>query len=102
MRVAAVTVAAAAELTVVAAITMAVRMAATLAGIVVVAATVTATAFVSEDNRGDSDCGGNRQQSTKSGSKDMGAVGIATESAKAMETALVTATTKTPMPTILH
>jgi hypothetical protein len=82
--VAAVTVAAVAELTAVAATTKAVTMAATMVAIVVAAATVTATATVGcEDIGGDSDGRGHRQQSTIIGSKDMVAVGIAMETAHA-------------------
>ncbi len=89
-----VTVAAAAELTAVAATTKAVTMAATMAVIVVAAATVTATAVSREDIGGDSDGRGHRQQSTKIGSKDMVALVTARETA-----ATGAATTAAGMPT---
>ncbi len=81
MMVAAVTVAAAAELTAVAA-TMKARMTATtMAAIVVAAGTVTATAVGGEDIGGDSNGGGHRQQSTIIGSKNTVAVVTAMETA---------------------
>jgi hypothetical protein len=77
------TVAAAAELTTVAATTKAVTMATTMAAIVVAAATVTATAVGGKDIGGNSDGGGHRQQSTKIGSKDTVVVVTAMETAHA-------------------
>ncbi len=77
------TVAAAAELTTVAATTKAVTMAATMAAIVVGAATVTGTAVGGEDIGGNSDGGGHRQQSTIISSKDTMAVATAMETAHA-------------------
>ncbi len=77
------TVAAAAELTAVAATTKAVTTAATMAVIVVLVVTVTATAVGSEDIGGDSDSKGHRQQSTITGSKDTVAVATAMETAHA-------------------
>ncbi len=71
------TVAAAAELTAVAATTKAVTTAATMA------ATVTATAVGSKDIGGNSDGGGHRQQSTIIGSEDTVAVATAMETAHA-------------------
>jgi hypothetical protein len=53
---------------------MAVTMATTMAAIVVAAATVTASAVCSEDKSSNSNGRGHRQQSIKSGSKDMVAV----------------------------
>ncbi len=42
------------------------------------------------------------RQSTKSGRKDLVAVETATETATRMETTMVTMTTKTPTPTMVH
>ncbi len=80
---AAVTVAAVAELTAVVVTTKAVTRAATMVAIVVGAVTVTATAVGGEDIDGDSDGRGHRQQSTIIGSKDMVAVTTAMETAHA-------------------
>ncbi len=77
------TVAAAAELTAVAATTKALTTAATMAAFVVAAATVTATAVGGKDIGGNSDGGGHRQQSTIIGSKDTVAVATAIETAHA-------------------
>ncbi len=87
MMVAAVTVAAAAELMALVETKRAVTTATTIAAIVVAAVTVSATAVGGEDNGGDSDGWGHRQQSTKIGSKDTVA-GVT-----AMETAAVGAAT---------
>jgi hypothetical protein len=73
-----------------------------MAAIVVAAATVTATVVSSKANGGNSGGGGHRQQSTKSGSKDMVAVATVTERATAPETAMVTAISKMPTPTMAH
>jgi hypothetical protein len=62
---------------------MAMIMAATMAAIVVVAATVIATGVCVKDNGSDSDGRGHRQQSIKSGSKDMVVVATAMETAAA-------------------
>ncbi len=91
---AAVTVAAVAELMAVAATMTAVTTAATMVAIVVAGATVTATAVGSEDNGGDSNGQGHRQQSTKICSKDMVAVATAMETAAA---GTATTATGTPM-----
>ncbi len=77
------TVAAAAELTAVAATMKAVTTAATMAAIVVAAATVTATAVGGKDIGGDSDGRGHRQQSTIIGSEDTVVVVTAMETAHA-------------------
>jgi hypothetical protein len=78
-----VTVAAAAELTAVAATAKAVTTAATMAANVVAAGTVTATVVGSKDIGGDSDGGGHRQQSTIIGNKDTVVVATAMETAHA-------------------
>ena len=88
------TVAVAAELTAVAAITTAVTTAATMVAIVVAAATVTATAVGGKDYGSDSDGRGHRQQSTKIGSEDTVAVTTVIETAAACA-----ATTAAGMPT---
>ncbi len=77
------TVAAAAELTAVAATTKAVTTAAIMAAIVVAAATVTATAVGGEDIGSNSNGWGHRQQSTIIGSKGMVAVATAMKIAHA-------------------
>ncbi len=85
-----VTVLAADELTAVAATKVAGRMATTMAAIVVVVATVTATAISGKDNGSNSNGQGNRQQSTKIGSKDT--VAVATLMGTAATGAAMTAT----------
>ncbi len=93
------TVAAAAELTAVAATTKAVTTAATMAEIAVAAATVTVTVVGGKDIGGDSDGGGHRQQSTIIGSKDMVAAATAMETAHA-GAAMTAAGTPTTAPGI--
>jgi hypothetical protein len=92
-----VTVAAAAELTAVAATTKAVTTAATMAAIVVAAATVTSTAVGSKYIGCDSDDGGHRQQSTMIGSKDTVVVVTAMETAHAGAAMTATGAPKTAL-----
>ncbi len=84
------TVSAANELMAVAVTKVAGRMATTMAAIVVAAATVTATAVSGKDNGSNSNGQGNRQQSTKIGSKDT--VAVATSMGTAATGAAMTAT----------